>query len=151
MPDGVTDRDADVWESLLAIADVAGGTWPERARAAAVTIVTRIKETSPSLGVRLLSDLRNVFGTADKLATDTILKQLHQIDEAPWGDIRGKPLNDLGLARRLKGYSIKPKLVRIGGDVSRGYDRQDFHDSWKRYLAPLPAKSVTAVTTVTEG
>lgn len=151
MPDGVTDRDADVWESLLAVADVAGGTWPERARAAAVALVTRVKETSPSLGVRLLSDLRNVFDTADKLSTDTILKQLHKIDEAPWGDIRGKPLNDLGLAKRLKGYGIKPKPVRIGGDVCRGYDRQDFHDAWKRYLPPLPAKSVTAITNVTEG
>src|SRR5262249_24355667 len=34
MPPGVTDRDADVWEPLLAVADMVGGTWPERARAA---------------------------------------------------------------------------------------------------------------------
>lgn len=29
MPDGVTDRRADVWESLVAVADTAGGHWPQ--------------------------------------------------------------------------------------------------------------------------
>ena len=28
MPEGVCDRDADVWEALLAVADLAGGRWP---------------------------------------------------------------------------------------------------------------------------
>ena len=28
MPDGIEDRDADVWEALLAVADLAGGDWP---------------------------------------------------------------------------------------------------------------------------
>src|SRR5207249_555475 len=30
MPDGITDRNADLWEALLAVADAAGGSWPER-------------------------------------------------------------------------------------------------------------------------
>lgn len=150
MPDGVTDRDADVWEALLAVADVAGGTWPVRARAAAVALVTEAKESTPSLGLRLLADLRDLFGDADKVPTDTLLRKLNAIDEAPWGDMRGKPLSDLGLAKRLKGYGIKPKLVRIGESVSRGYARQDFHDAWKRYLRPLTAKPVTPVTHATE-
>ncbi len=29
LPEGVTDRPADVWESLLAIAELAGGWWPQ--------------------------------------------------------------------------------------------------------------------------
>src|SRR5262245_18214127 len=150
MPDGVTDRDADVCEALLAVADAAGGTRPERARVAALTLVTDARDSSPSLGVRLLSDLRDVFGDNERLATDTILTQLHKIEEAPWGDIRGKPLSDIGLARRLKDYGIKPKVVRIGRDVARGYEQRDFRDAWLRYLPPLPAKPVTPVTPVTE-
>ena len=150
MPEGVTDRDADVWESLLAVADVAGGTWPKRARDAAVTLVTEGKESSPSLGVRLLSDLRDVFATAPKVPTDTILKRLHAIDEAPWGDMRGKPLTDIQLAKRLNGYGIKPKPVRVGSDVSRGYAKEDFYDAWKRYLPSLGSNGVTPVTLVTE-
>src|SRR5215831_6257772 len=39
MPSGIEDRDADVWESLLAIADAAGADWPQRARDAAVALV----------------------------------------------------------------------------------------------------------------
>src|SRR5215207_4648064 len=44
MPDGVEDRDADVWESLIAVADAAGGKWPARARATAVALVTESKQ-----------------------------------------------------------------------------------------------------------
>ncbi len=29
MPAGIEDRDADVWEALLAVADAAGGDWPQ--------------------------------------------------------------------------------------------------------------------------
>ena len=32
MPDGITDRPADVWEPLLAVADAAGGDWPQTGR-----------------------------------------------------------------------------------------------------------------------
>ena len=39
MPPGVTDRPADVWEPLLAVADAAGGPWPGRARDACAWLV----------------------------------------------------------------------------------------------------------------
>ena len=66
MPLGVEDRDADVWEALLAVADAAGGRWPDRARCAAVTLVTATKSAPPSLGVRLLEDIRDVFTEAQE-------------------------------------------------------------------------------------
>ena len=87
MPPGVNDRVADVWEALLAVADVAEGNWPARARAAAVAFVTERKDSSPSLGVRLLSDFCSVFAEADKAWTDDILAKLHALDDAPWGDL----------------------------------------------------------------
>jgi hypothetical protein len=149
MPIGVKDRDADVWEALLAVADVAGGTWPARARAAAVAFVTEGKESSPSLGVRLLSDLRIVFADRDKMLTDDILGKLHALDDAPWGDLGGKPLSGLRLSRLLHPYGIKPKPVRIGAEVARGYVRVDLYDAWKRYLSQPVAKTVTPVTDVT--
>ena len=99
MPPGVNDREADVWEALLAVADVAGRNWPARARAAAVAFVTEGKDSSPSLGVRLLADIRIVFAEADKAWTDDILAKLHALDDAPWGDLGGKPLSNLRLAR----------------------------------------------------
>jgi hypothetical protein len=149
MPDGISDRNADVWEALLAVADAAGEAWPERARVAAVALVALSKESTPSLGIRLLADLRKAFGDAAVLSTEQLLRELIALDESPWGDLKGKPLNDRGLASRLKPYEIKPKVVRIGDATFRGYTREDFHDAWKRYLGPLPHGSVTSVTSET--
>src|SRR6185436_10045876 len=115
-----------------------------------VTLVTQSKESTPSLGVRLLGDLQKVFGDAESLHTETVLNKLHNLDEAPWGDLRGKPLDHRGLANRLRPYDIKPKLVRIGSSVSRGYKREDLHDAWLRYLPASPERSVTSVTSVTD-
>lgn len=149
MPDGIEDRNADVWEALLAVADAAGGAWPERARCAAVTVVTEISPDRGSLGIRLLADLRDAFADADsdKLATGQVLDYLTSLDEAPWGDLRGKPLDARGLSRRLAKYGVTPRSLRIGLDVFKGYERGDLLDVWSRYLA---APSVTGVTDVTE-
>jgi hypothetical protein len=137
MPAGVEDRDADVWEALLAVADAAGGEWPQRARAAAVALVAQSKESTPSLGIRLLADLRTVFGDRDALTTDAALTALQELPEAPWAElVGGKPLNARGLAKRLAGYDVKSKSVRIGEKVVRGYAREDLADAWDRYLPP---------------
>jgi hypothetical protein len=137
MPEGIADRDADVWEALLAIADLAGGEWPERARVAAVTLVTLAKESTPSLGVKLLADLRQVFAEEEQVRTDDLLQKLHGLDESPWGDLKGKPLDSRGLARRLKDYGVKPATIRVALGTAKGYRRSDFFDAWSRYL-PQP-------------
>ena len=98
--------------SMHWIADAAGGDWPDRARVTAVTLVTDAKRGTPSLGIGLLSDLRELFGDHEVMTTESILTALHDIVEAPWGDLRGKPLNDRGLATRLRRYDVVPKLVR---------------------------------------
>jgi hypothetical protein len=137
MPFGIEDRDADVWEALLAVADAAGGRWPERARCAAVTLVTAAKSAVPSMGVRLLADLHTVFteqGDADYLFTDEIIGSLVAMDDAPWADIRGKAIDARSLARRLARYEVKPRTVRIGDRTSKGYARTDLFDPWTRYV-----------------
>lgn len=151
MPAQVTDRDADIWEALIAVAEVAGGDWPQRARAAAVALVAESKGTTPSLGVRLLADLRKVFGDTDHLSTDAIIKALCGLDEAPWGDIRGRPIDARGIANRLGTYGIKAKTLRIGDHTLRGYSRADLWDSWQRYLVgATPMGSATSATDATK-
>lgn len=139
MPVGVEDRAADVWEPLLAIADAAGADWPERARTAAVTIVHQAAERPLSLGLRLLADIRSCFEAtgADKMHGHNLLAHLYDLDEAPWVDLRGKPLDQRRLAKMLSEYGITPKDVRCSGRVARGYARDDMHDAWTRYLPPL--------------
>lgn len=148
MPAGIEDRNADVWEALLAVADAAGGVWPSTARVAAVALVTQSKESTPSIGIRLLTDLRNIFGDRDRLSTDEALTALAVVEEAPWGDWKGKAINARQLANFLRPYGVASKILRHGSSVFRGYDRVDFHDPWMRYLSASPG-SVTSVTSAT--
>ena len=153
MPPEVEDRAADMWEPLLALADIAGGQWPKRAREAAAALVAVAREIEPSLNLRLLADLRMVFGKHDMhdaLYTKTILAELHRLEDAPWGDIKGKPLSDNQLARRLRNYDVKPTDVRIDRVVLKGYRRTDLHDAWRRYLPPLPEEGATGATGATD-
>src|SRR5262249_54081591 len=54
LPDQLDDRAQDIWEPLLAIADLAGGDWPARARTAALELSTGEEREDDSLNVRLL-------------------------------------------------------------------------------------------------
>jgi len=147
MPEGIEDRSADMWEALLVIADLAGGHWPQKARAAAKELVKQSKKSTPSLGVRLLADIHKAFGDLDRIGTTALLKALNDMPEAPWGDLRGRELDSRGLADFLGAYDIHSKKIRIGEKSIRGYKREFFVDAWKRYL---PRKSGTSGTSGTE-
>ena len=152
MPEGIEDRNADVWEALLAVADMAGGRWPADARASAVTVVTASRQSRPSLGVQLLADVRTVFADicGEKLLTEQLIKALCDMDEAPWRTIRrGEPLDARGLSTRLAKYGIGSKPQRDGESVFKGYNRDQFADAWSRYLPPPPSPPVS-VTSVTQ-
>jgi hypothetical protein len=141
LPDGVVDRKAEAWEPLIAVADQAGGEWPERARVAAVADVAANRGRERTLGIVLLSDLRSIFGSRDTMPTEDILQALTSLEESPWGDLRGKPLDARGLAARLKKYGIKSKDVRVGERVLKGYTRAHLFDTWSRYLPPSEDES----------
>lgn len=152
MPEGINDRDADVWEALLAVADLAGGCWPERARGAAVALVAASKERAPSIGVLLLRDIREVFTNlgVDRLTTEQLLHGLNQMDESPWPTIRrGEQLDGRGLSQRLAKYNIGSKL-HAGERGLRGYVVAQFTDAWSRYLPPQSATSATSATSAPE-
>jgi hypothetical protein len=149
LPIGIQDRDADMWESLIAIADAVGGPWPDKARKAALALVSDSKDDETSPGIRLLADLQSIFADAIELPTKTILDRLIALPESPWADIRGRPLDDRRLASRLRPYGIKPKQLRVGTTTPRGYCRTDFEEQWRSYLPPLRQKSKTTKTTET--
>ena len=144
----VEDRAADTWEPLIVVADDAGGDWPARARRAALEL-TAEDDTDTTLGARLLADLRSVFGDADAMHGDTILGRLHKIDEAPWLDYFGRPMNARDVAKLLKPYGVASVDVKIDGVNRKGYRREHLHDPWTRYLPPLPGGSATSATTAT--
>ena len=142
MPPGVTDRPADVWESLLAVADAAGGPWPARARDACAFLVRDNADRGISLGIRLLADLRDIFDGARAMTTEDILTRLRALDAAPWADLKGAPLDARGLARLLDDYEITSKKVKVDGRSAWGYRAEHLADAWTRYLPP-PAPAET--------
>ena len=62
-PESLNDRAMDIWEPLLALADLAGGEWPELGRKAASGLTTSSQENSP-IG-SLLMDIMIMFIKAD--------------------------------------------------------------------------------------
>jgi len=143
IPDEVTDRAADCWEALLAVADLAGGDWPDKARVAAVADVADSRDKELSLGVMLLRDIKAIFANRDTVALVTVelLTDLKGIPESPW-KYMGKDQNGLtprGLGTLLGKYGIKAKNIRTMGAVLKGYERAQFADAWQRYPAPTDA------------
>ncbi|AVV41055.1 DNA primase [Streptomyces sp. P3] len=146
MPDGVADRPADVWEPLLAIADAAGGAWPDRARQACLTLVKASRANDKgSMGVRLLTDLRDhVMVGIDRLPTVAILDRLNALDDAPWADLGGKPLDNRRLSKMLAEYMtadnepIASRNIKAASSVLKGYYAADLWDAWARYCPPPP-------------
>jgi hypothetical protein len=152
LPDGIEDRAADVWEPLITVGDALGPKWSRRVRDAATALAGSSRSTVESLGVRLLTDLRAIFGDRDHVSTAEILTHLIAIEEAPWADMRGKPIDARKLSDHLARYQIGPKTIRDSstGRPAKGYSREDLWDAWTRYSPPAdPRESVTSVTTVT--
>lgn len=159
IPEPIRDRRADVWEPLISIADAGHTDWRERAYHAALAIEGEANERTPSLGIRLLGDLRQVFGDRDKMPTAQILEALNDLQDAPWADLNaGKPLDSRRLGKLLQAYDIKQKSVRVG-QVAWGLAREDLADAWARYVptnfpesdrpTSPPNGTVTTVTAVT--
>jgi hypothetical protein len=127
LPEVLDDRAADVWEPLIAIADQVGGSWPQRARQAALTLCSVRKESdSETRPFRLLSACEGVFTQlgADKLETHKLVSWLLETDE--WSDIDGETLDARLLSKMLTPFGIKPGKHRFGSEVRQGYARRPF-------------------------
>jgi len=153
MPDALSDRQADICEPLLAIAELAGDDWPEPGKNALVKLCSQ-NDDDESIGSKLLSDIRRIFDEtpADRLATKDILEALVALEtDAPWAewwelDLKNQNIKSCGakLARKLKHYGIKAKVLRLPGEPqARGYMRSDFEKNWNRYCPALAVENVT--------
>lgn len=151
VPEAMGDREGDIAVPLLAIADDAGGPWPERARAALLTVFGRrtASEGNMEAGALLLSDLRILFSdlSALRLTSAEIVKRLGDMEERPWPEWRhGKPMTPPQLARALAPFGVRPRPLRMPGEeFARGYQREDFAEAWARYLPAETTSSAAAV------
>jgi hypothetical protein len=143
LPSELTDRQADAWEPLFAVADMTGGEWPARARRAAHELAPTDADDA-GYGTQLLAALRAAM-TGDHVPTAELLNTINEDDELPFGGWRdGRGLDARTLARMLKPYGVRPKTLSIGDTRPKGYALLDCQDAFSRYLSgaqlALPAQ-----------
>jgi len=136
----VSDRSADGWEPLLAIAELAGDEWISRARRSAMA--TNNEDDDQSIVITLLSDIWAIYKARNdqlNISTADLIRELIDLDESPWGDWYGKEISPRNLAKWLKPHGIKSQSVRIGDHTPKGYRWKDFSDAWSRYISSFNA------------
>lgn len=153
MPEAFDNRRADNWRVLLAVADLAGDDWADKARLAAGKLEGASDTTS--VGVRLLTDIKRIFDEDDRdcILSALLVDKLKEDPEGPWAEWgRGKGLTQNSLAVLLGGGGGRARGSRGGFGIrsqdvhpssglhGKGYKRSQFEDLWARYL---PAQSLS--------
>lgn len=145
LPAELNDRAADIWEPLLALADLAGDRWPQLARQAAVGLSVAAQESSAIGSLFLDIFARFVFAQLLqqqegakpdlRMFSRTLVEKLNALGDRPWTEARrGKPINEVWLARELNPYGIRPKTLWIGEQCAKGYYEEDFREVFRRYV-----------------
>jgi hypothetical protein len=139
MPEQFYNRHGDNYRMLFAIADLAGGDWPEQARAAQ-RLSGAVDTTSRN--VRLLAAIKTVFDERgiDAISSADLVGALTADETAEWNEWKnGKPITQAQLASVLGGrggFGIPVTRPYIESKRLRGYERNNFEDPWNRYLPP---------------
>jgi Protein of unknown function (DUF3631)/Domain of unknown function (DUF3854) len=139
LPDELDDRGQDIAEPLLAVAELIGGDWPDEARRAIAKLRAGADIEDDQLGIRLLADIRTVFGERDRITTKELLERLNDLDESPWPGWgkQGKGLSAKTLADLLRDFGIKSRSIQVEhgqATTAKGFLREQFEDAWSRYL-----------------
>ena len=149
VPTGLNNRSAANWRLMLAIAELAGGQWPERAREAAERL-TRLGR-KPSVGVTLLAELKKIADTGKTIVTTkAFMTELLRDPFAQWADFnRGKPITEIQVARQLEPYGIHPRVTHPTKRSTlspRGYVLTDpaVVDAFARYVPADPHSRTSA-------
>jgi putative DNA primase/helicase len=148
IPEALHDRAADNWEHLLAIADLAGGAWPLKARTVAVTLSGDIETEASSIKVQLLIDIQQIFDRSDtdRLPSQAICDALAEMEDRPWPEFsRKKPITTSQLAKHMKSFEVSPKDIRFKDGVKKGYEWAFFEDAFSRYIPPFPSATAQQV------
>ena len=149
LPPELNDRAADNWEPLLAIAELAGEDWHNRARDAAIALSSDTAQGTANLGVELLHDMDAIFAEnrQTRMTTADLIDALKKMEERPWASsCYGKGISPHYLAKLLKPFGVNSRTMRFGDDsTAKGYDREDLKDALQRYPLPrsTPESSVT--------
>jgi Protein of unknown function (DUF3631) len=151
-PDGLDDRAWSNWKPLFAIADVAGGSWPERVRQAALALGGRDDSDSEDVGTLALRHIWEILNPnaepgepflepLEAISTADLVGKLTENEEGPWAKWWAQDVSidkikapASALAKILKPFGIKPDQVWIDGKKTRGYRREHLETVALTYL-----------------
>lgn len=145
LPEAINDRSQDNWEILFKIASLLNEHWQNNCFNACVAI-SGIEQNEPSINEVLLADINNVFveNRLNRISSVQLVEKLCSDTDLNWATYnRGKPITPRQIAKKLADYGIQSKPLRLGQDVVKGYNKDDFNDTFKRYLSATPSLSVT--------
>jgi hypothetical protein len=148
-------RRADNARPLVAIADTAGKRWGEAARKALVNLILLHQSEHPN--AILVNHLHQIFaerGYPTAMWSDDIVVALRAHEDWPWSEYRGpagkfqpRPLRQSDLAMMLHQFDarIRPRSVRIGKRIAKGYRLDQLEPQFRAYCADYrPRKSEAA-------
>ncbi len=135
IPPNLSDRAAEIWEPLLAIADLSGGHWPDTARKAASALSANTQENNPIVSLLLDILVAFVVSGEKRLLSRSFISHLTASSDRPWMDLpKAQIINDRWLANQLRPYDVKSRTLRFGEHVGRGYCLEDFEEAFRRYI-----------------
>jgi Protein of unknown function (DUF3631) len=138
LPPTLSPGQRKIAEPLIHIADLAGGSWPAKVRAA-LAAVFDLADASPSL--QMLCDVRSIFREKDNpeyFATADLLTELRAMESRPWS--AWGPKSGRRIAFHLRPFGIGPRDLHYDSPTTfKGYRIADFQDAWERYLPPSAA------------
>jgi hypothetical protein len=138
MPQGVLNRRADKWRSLFALAEVAGGLWPEWIKCA---LLSEEDGNTYTREIQLLGDIRVVLAQGDYqpgIFTEELIAALCEAEDSVWADYnfraQDKRIKPRQLSNLLAGFKCKPDTIRRDTGRRKGYYTDKLQTAIQRYL-----------------
>jgi hypothetical protein len=156
MPSGFENRLGDNWSLMLAVTDLAGGEWAQKARGAAIVVSKAVDIDDLSLPTQLLADVRLVFSVREDstgapvkhLSSADLAEALGSMSEQPWSEWKGGKFTPRALATLLRPFNIYSGTIRTGAALVKGYQLSHFQDAFQRYLGDGHEERVDANVTL---
>lgn len=143
IPADLNDRAADIWEPLLRLADLASGSWPARARQAALRLTAGAHENSPISA--LLLDILSLMTQArlERVSSHVLIEVLRKLPGRRWSeDLRESEITERWLAGQLRPYGVQPRTLRIGPEQAKGYTLEDLRELFVRYVPKVELEAL---------
>jgi hypothetical protein len=138
----LVNRPAMNWRPLFAVAELAGGDWPDRARKAAEASA-RVRGEQ-DIKAELIVDIGTIMDAdpeVDEWPSAALAESLAKLEGRPWAEFgkSQKPITQNAIARLLRPFAIAPDRIGADDSQARGYRRSQFGEVFAAYALPPPS------------